>query len=88
MGHQHTIIATFSEGTCERTMESLDKTLYEVHEWARMRIATLTHSGNKEINALDEKCIREEFREWLDCENDEEFDIFSLEYIGEGSKYD
>ena len=87
MGHQHTIIATFSEGTCERTMESLDKTLYEVHEWARMRIATLTHSGNKEINALDEKCIREEFKEWLDPDL-EDHDVFSMEYIGEGSDYD
>ena len=87
MGHQHTIIATFSEGTCERTMESLDKTLYEVHEWARMRIATLTHSGNKKINALDEKCIREEFKEWLDPDL-EDHDVFSMEYIGEGSDYD
>ncbi len=67
-------------------MDTLDKTLCEVHEWARMRIATLTHSSNKEINALDEKCIREEFREWLDSK-DEEHDVFSLEYIGEGSEY-
>ncbi len=87
MGLQHTIIAIFSEGTCERTMESLDKTLYEVHEWARMRIATLTHSSNKEINALDEKCIREEFKEWLDPDL-EDHDVFSMEYIGEGSDYD
>ena len=68
-------------------MESLDKTLYEVHEWARMRIATLTHSGNKEINALNEKCIREEFKEWLDPDL-EDHDVFSMEYIGEGSDYD
>ena len=68
-------------------MESLDKTLYEVHEWARMRITTLTHSGNKEINALDEKCIREEFKEWLDPDL-EDHDVFSMEYIGEGSDYD
>ena len=68
-------------------MESLDKTLCEVHEWARMRIATLTHSGNKEINALDEKCIREEFKEWLDPDL-EDHDIFSMEYIGDGSEYD
>ena len=65
----------------------LDKTLYEVHEWARMRIATLTHSGNKKINALDEKCIREEFKEWLDPDL-EDHDVFSMEYIGEGSDYD
>ena len=69
-------------------MDILDRTIAEVHEWARMRIAKLTHSSNKELNPLDEKCIREEFREWLECENDEEFDIYSLEYIGEGSKYD
>ena len=67
-------------------MESLDKTLCEVHEWARMRIATLTHSGNKEINALDEKCIREEFREWLDSTN-EDHEVYSLEYIGEDSEF-
>ena len=68
-------------------METLENTLNQVHEWARMRIAILTHSGNKEINALDEKCIREEFKEWLDP-NLEDHDVFSLEYIGEGSKYD
>ena len=68
-------------------METLENTLNQVHEWARMRIAILTHSGNKEINALDEKCIREEFEEWLDP-NVEDHDVFSLEYIGEGSKYD
>ena len=68
-------------------MESLDKTLCEVHEWARMRIATLTHSGNKEINALNEKCIREEFREWLDPDV-EDHDVFSMEYIGDGSQYE
>ena len=68
-------------------METLETTLKNNYDWAKMRNATLTHSANKEINALDEKCIREEFREWLDCENDQEFDIFSLEYIGEGSEY-
>ena len=67
-------------------MDILDRTIAEAHEWARMRIATLTHSSNKELNALDEKCIREEFREWLDSK-DEEHDVFSLEYIGEGSEY-
>ena len=68
-------------------MESLEQTLERNHTWARMRIATLTHSHNKEINALDEKCIREEFKEWLDPDL-EDHDIFSMEYIGDGSKYD
>ena len=68
-------------------METLEQTLKNTHDWARMRIATLTHSNNKEINALDEKCIREEFKEWLDPDL-EDHDIFSMEYIGEGSKYD
>ena len=68
-------------------METLEQTLKNTHDWARMRIATLTHSNNKEINALDEKCISEEFKEWLDPDL-EDHDIFSMEYIGEGSKYD
>ena len=68
-------------------METLEQTLRHTHDWARMRIATLTHSTNKEINALDEKCIREEFKEWLDPKIDDH-DIFSLEYIGEGSSYE
>ena len=68
-------------------METLEQTLKNTHDWARMRIALLTHSGNKEINALDEKCIREEFKEWLDPDL-EDHDVFSMEYIGEGSDYD
>ena len=68
-------------------METLEQTLKNTHDWARMRIATLTHSNNKEINALDEKCIREEFKEWLDPDL-EDHDIFSMEYIGDGSEYD
>ena len=68
-------------------METLEQTLKNTHDWAKMRIATLTHSANKEINALDEKCIREEFKEWLDPDL-EDHDIFSMEYIGDGSKYD
>ena len=68
-------------------METLEQTLKNTHDWAKMRIATLTHSANKEINALDEKCIREEFKEWLDPDL-EDHDVFSMEYIGEGSDYD
>ena len=68
-------------------METLEQPLKNTHDWAKMRIATLTHSANKEINALDEKCIREEFREWFDPDL-EDHDIFSMEYIGRGSKYD
>ena len=68
-------------------METLEQTLKNTHDWAKMRIATLTHSANKEINALDEKCIREEFKEWLDPDL-EDHDIFSMEYIGDGSEYD
>ena len=67
-------------------METLEQTLKNTHDWARMRIATLTHSNNKEINALDEKCIREEFREWLDSTN-EDHEVYSLEYIGEDSEF-
>ena len=67
-------------------MDILDRTIAEAHEWARMRIATLTHSNNKELNPSDEKCIREEFREWLDS-TDEDHEVYSLEYIGEDSEF-
>tara|TARA_B100000902_G_C26473362_1_gene511175 strand:- start:198 stop:326 length:129 start_codon:yes stop_codon:yes gene_type:complete len=35
----------------------------------------------------DAYSLVQEFREWLDMEKDDH-DIFSLEYIGDGSEYD
>ena len=90
MGHQHTILATFSEGTCERTMETLQKTLRHTHDWALDRIEVLSSRSihDRDFDLFeDSNAIAQEFYEWVNPEiNDQE--IVSLEYIGEGSKYD
>ena len=90
MGHQHTIIATFSEGTCERTMETLQKTLRHTHDWALDRIEVLS---SRSINDRDfdlyedSNAIAQEFYEWVNPEIEDQ-EVISLEYIGEGSKYE
>ena len=87
---QHTIIATFSEGTCERTMETLQKTLRHTHDWALDRIEVLSSRSihDRDFDLFqDSNALAQEFYEWVNPEiNDQE--IVSLEYIGEGSKYD
>tara|TARA_R100000008_G_C3437307_1_gene92630 strand:- start:251 stop:523 length:273 start_codon:yes stop_codon:yes gene_type:complete len=90
MGHQHTIIATFSEGTCERTMETLQKTLRHTHDWALDRIEVLSSRSihDHDIDLFeDSNAIAQEFYEWVNPEIDDQ-EVISLEYIGEGSKYD
>ena len=90
MGHQHTIIATFSEGICERTMETLQKTLRHTHDWALDRIEVLS---SRSINDRDfdlyedSNAIAQEFYEWVNPEIEDQ-EVISLEYIGEGSKYE
>ena len=90
---QHTIIATFLDVICERIMEALtplEITLKETHEWAIHRMNHLCTKSEdlKDMDYLDNaNAIRQEFDEWLDLEN-EDHDIISLEYIGEGSEYD
>jgi len=63
-------------------MDILDRTIYEAHEWARMRINSLT----KEDRNDDAFSIVQEFNEWLDAK-DEDHDVYSLEYIGEDSEF-
>ena len=63
-------------------MDILDNTIYQAHEWARMRIDLLTKEGNTD----DAFSIVQEFSEWLDSK-DEDQDVYSLEYIGEDSEY-
>ena len=90
MGHQHTIIATFSEGTCERTMETLQKTLRHTHDWALDRIEVLSSRSihDHDVDLFeDSNAIAQEFYEWVNPEIDDQ-EVISLEYIGEGSKYD
>ena len=70
-------------------MEPLEETLSQVHDWSRDRIHVLCEKAEVEsIPSLQEDAFAlfSEFEEWYD--KDEEHDIFSLEYIGEGSKYD
>ena len=90
MGHQHTIIATFSEGTCERTMETLQKTLRHTHDWALDRIEVLSTKSihDRDFDLFeDSNAIAQEFYEWVNPEIEDQ-EVISLEYIGEGSKYE
>ena len=90
MGHQHNIIATFSEGTCERTMETLQKTLRHTHDWALDRIEVLSSRSiqDRDFDLFeDSNAIAQEFYEWVNPEIEDQ-EVISLEYIGEGSKYE
>ena len=90
MGHQHTIIATFSEGTCERTMETLQKTLRHTHDWALDRIEVLSSRSihDRDFDLFeDSNAIAQEFYEWVNPEIEDQ-EVISLEYICEGSKYE
>ena len=63
-------------------MDILDRTISEAHEWARMRINSLTKDDRND----DAFSIVQEFNEWLDAK-DEDHDVYSLEYIGEDSDF-
>ena len=71
-------------------MVTLQQTLKDAHDWANSRIHNLVVSAmdlkNPEL-VEDADCIRREFDEWLDP-NLEDHDVFSMEYIGEGSDYE
>ena len=58
-------------------MVTLEETLQETHDWAIDRIHTLC-----EENIEDAHAIQSEFSEWLNP-NILDYDIFSLEFIGE-----
>tara|TARA_B100000579_G_C22178290_1_gene552941 strand:- start:169 stop:363 length:195 start_codon:yes stop_codon:yes gene_type:complete len=64
-------------------METLEQTLQRNHTWVLDRVEFLS-KRNKHDDAFS---IVQEFSEWLDPDIDDH-DIFSMEYIGEGSKYD
>ena len=71
-------------------MVTLQEILKEAHDWANSRISHLAISAvdlkDPEL-VEDAEAIRREFEEWLDPEVDDH-DIFSIEYIGEGSEYE
>ena len=62
-------------------MVSLLSVVEDAHETARVRVVKLCDKGRED----DAFSIVQEFREWYDDDNHE---IYSLEYIGEGSEYD
>tara|TARA_B100000287_G_C20316309_1_gene655942 strand:- start:359 stop:544 length:186 start_codon:yes stop_codon:yes gene_type:complete len=61
----------------------LEQTLKQNHDWVLKRV----HDLVDEEHEGDAYSLVQEFSEWLDMENDDH-DIFSLEYIGDGSEYD
>jgi len=66
-------------------MDTLEETLRLSHDWALNRIHKLSEGSNiDKVN--DAMSIHREFKEWFDPKS-EEHDIFSLEFIGEGSEY-
>ena len=71
-------------------MATLDQTISQTHDWVLNRVHELTEESfvDGDLDALDDGyAIVQEFAEWLDP-NDEEYDVISLEYIGEGSEYE
>ena len=64
-------------------MATLEQTLKLNHDWVLKRV----HDLVDEEYEGDAYSLVQEFREWLDMEKDDH-DIFSLEYIGDGSEYD
>ena len=64
-------------------MDHLDKTLKRNHDWVLKRVHDLV---DKEYEG-DAYSLVQEFSEWLDPKKDDH-EIYSLEYIGEGSEYD
>jgi len=66
-------------------MDILEKSLKVSHDWALKRIHVLCeHSDVDQVN--NAMSIHREFSEWFDPKA-EDHDIYSLEYIGEGSEY-
>tara|TARA_B100001250_G_scaffold151267_1_gene129697 strand:+ start:532 stop:747 length:216 start_codon:yes stop_codon:yes gene_type:complete len=71
-------------------MATLDQTISQTHDWVLNRVHELTEESfvDGDLDALDDGyAIVQEFAEWLDP-NDQEYDVISLEYIGEGSEYE
>ena len=66
-------------------MENLEETLKNSHDWALRRMNVLSE-GSDVDKVNDAMSIHREFKEWFDPKS-EDHDIFSLEFIGEGSEY-
>ena len=64
----------------------LETSLSEARDWALQRIQNLTDI--KDIESVnDSYAIFKEFKEWIDP-LEEDTEIYSMEWLGEGSEYD
>ena len=61
-------------------MVTLKQTLRRTREWSIERMESVKPIGDKDA-------IYKEFEEWIEMD-DPDHNIFSLEFIGEGSEYD
>ena len=78
------IIATFLDAICERTMVTLKETLSATHDWAVDRLHTLCDMKSDDVleSVENAHALRLEFAEWLDPKVDDH-EVYSLEYLGE-----
>ena len=67
-------------------MATLKESVNDTYDWSLYRINELCSRGDFE-EVVNGDSIRQEFNEWL-SDNYEDQEIISLEYIGEGSKFD
>ena len=67
-------------------MATLKESVNDTYEWSLGRIAERCSQGELE-DVMNGNSIRQEFNEWL-SDNYKDQEIISLEYIGEGSKFD
>ncbi len=67
-------------------MGTLKESVNDTYDWSLYRINELCSRGDFE-EVVNGDSIRQEFNEWL-SDNYEDQEIISLEYIGEGSKFD
>ena len=81
----YTIIVTFQDDICVKTMDNFNQVLKLSYDWAMCRIHALAATADAHY-VDDAISIHDEFREWFD-DGVDEHDIVSLAYIGEGSEY-
>ena len=67
-------------------MATLKESVNDTYDWSLYRINELCSRGDFE-EVVNGDSIRQEFREWLSDDYKDQ-QIISLEYIGEGSKFD
>ena len=67
-------------------MATLKESVNDTYDWSLYRINELCSRGDFE-EVVNGDSIRQEFNEWLSDDYKDQ-QIISLEYIGEGSKFD